>query len=136
MKGVSNGVITIVKVSVFLTISFIIFIFIAIDTKCRPELHDLMNLLASIAPKYFIIGTGLNVPMDTLGLDPHPQHHVHNLSTTLKWWLDNGNNPLYNSSVTWYNIINVIKGPLVCKYEVARQMEEFLAKKTTAVNSK
>ena len=80
--------------------------------------------MAEIAPKYFDIGTALNVPMSTLGLVHSPDTHQGNLRRTLEWWLKNGNKPDINSPVTWDNIISVIEGPVVQNYAVAQNMRK------------
>ena len=85
--------------------------------------------MAPVAPRYSAIGTALNVPMSTLGLLPLPDYHQNNLSQTLQWWLNNGNNPEINSPVTWDNIISVIDGPIVQNYEVAQRIREFIKSK-------
>ena len=94
--------------------------------QSRPELRDLMNLLAPVAGKYCHIGTALNVPMDVLELIPLAKFHKDNLKCTLQWWLDNGNNPRINSPVTWGNIISVIEGEVVDNFERAQKMRSFL----------
>ena len=85
-------------------------------------------LLKPVSPRYQHIGILLGVPMDTLGLNPL-LNHDDNLSTTLQWWLDNGDNPNNNDarSVTWNNIIDVIENGLQ-NYKVAEEMREFLHK--------
>ena len=93
-----------------------------------PQLIDLLNLLAPIAPRYSVIGTALRVPMTTLGLHPLPEYHEDNLRRTLEWWLNNGDRLDVNSPVTWDNIINVIEGPVVQNYKIAQNMRNFANK--------
>ena len=81
-------------------------------------------VLKPVSPRYQHIGILLGVPMDALGLNPL-LNHDDNLSTTLQWWLDNGDNPNNNArSVTWNNIIDVIENGLP-NYKVAEEMREF-----------
>ena len=105
-----------------------IVILINLDTYCKPHLRDLCMVLKPVSPRYQHIGILLGVPMDTLGLNPL-LNHDDNLSTTLQWWLDNGDNPNNNArSVTWNNIIDVIENGLP-NYKVAEEMREFLRKR-------
>ena len=96
--------------------------------EVSPQLTDLLNLLAPIAPQYSAIGTALRVPMSTLGLHLLPHTYQDNLKTTLEWWLNNGDRPDVNSPVTWDNIINIIEGPVVQNYRIAQNMRNFANK--------
>ena len=96
--------------------------------EVSPQLADLLNLLAPIAPQYSAIGTALRVPMSTLGLHLLPHTYQDNLRHTLEWWLNNGDRPNINSPVTWDNIINVIEGPVVQNYKIAQNMRNFANK--------
>ena len=98
---------------------------IASVLSAKPELVDLMYLLSDLAPKYERIGMSLNVPVFSLGLDPHSEYHQKNLGIILEWWINNGNNPKYHSPVTWENIIKVIE---VFHYEKSKEMRAFLQK--------
>ena len=113
-----------VSINTYCTV-FIICLLLAL-LQSRPELRDLMNLLAPVAPKYPQIGTALNVPMNELGLTHLADFHKDNLQCTLQWWLDNGDSPHINSPVTWGNIISVIEGNLVQNFDHAQKMRSFL----------
>ena len=89
----------------------------------------MLSLLSSIAPKYSIIGTLLNVPINTLGLIALPQFHCNNLSAVLQYWIENGDSPTMNSPVTWKAIIKIIEGDTVSEYQTAQKMRNFLCEK-------
>jgi hypothetical protein len=90
----------------------------------RPQLLDLMNILAEIAPQYDDIGTALNVPMSSLGLPDamNPDEYRANLGQTLEWWLINGDS--VGSPVTYNTIINAIEGPIVQNYRLSQEIKK------------
>jgi hypothetical protein len=88
----------------------------------RPQLLDLMNILAEIAPQYDDIGTALNVPMSSLGLPDNPDKYKDNLRRTLEWWLINGDS--VGSPVTYNTIINAIEGPIVQNYRLSQEIKK------------
>jgi hypothetical protein len=88
----------------------------------RPQLLDLMNILAEIAPQYNDIGTALNVPMSSLGLPDNPDKYKDNLRRTLEWWLINGDS--VGSPVTYNTIINAIEGPIVQNYRLSQEIKK------------
>jgi hypothetical protein len=92
----------------------------AINEDITPQLHDLMNILAEIAPRYADIGTALKVPMASLGLHPLPFYYKDNLRQTLEWWLNNGDS--VGSPVTYDTIIDAIGGPIVENYRLAQEI--------------
>jgi hypothetical protein len=92
-------------------------------TDVKPELLHLMKLLAEIAPQYSDIGTALNVPMSSLGLIASPDTHRDNLRRTLEWWINNG--ATVGSPITYDNIIDAIKGPIVQNFRVSENIREF-----------
>ena len=94
-----------------------------LDTK--PELRDLINLLAPLAPKYLAIGIRLNVPMDELGLYHLPRFCQEDLITTLEWWMKNGDK--VGSPVSWDTVITAIdSSDVIGNYEVVKKMKDFL----------
>ena len=90
----------------------------------KPELRHLFQLLAPVAHQYLQIGILLNVP--DMGLDPLPHYHQSNLQRILKYWLSNGDRPAVNSPVMWKTIIDIMKGPVIKNYTVAKTIEDFL----------
>ena len=99
--------------------------------ESRPQLTELYTLLDNVSDQYDKIGGFLGVPNTIDGLDPRLSN-FHNLSTILRWWLNNGDNPTNGArSVTWGNIIDVIENRL--NYEVAIKMKECLQRKGTDV---
>ena len=94
----------------------------------KPELRHLLHLLAPVAHQYLQIGTLLNVPVT--GLHPFPQYHQSNLQSILEYWLRNGDKPNVNSPVTWKTIIDIMKGPVLNNYEVAKSIQDFLCELT------
>ena len=93
-----------------------------LDTK--PELRDLIDLLAPLAPKYLAVGIRLNVPMDELGLIDLPQFYQKNLITTLEWWMKNGDK--VGSPVSWDTIITAIDSDIIGNYEVVKKVKDFI----------
>ena len=93
-----------------------------LDTK--PELRDLIDLLAPLAPKYYAVGIRLNVPMDELGLINLPQFYQQNLITTLEWWMKNGDK--VGSPVSWDTIITAIDSDIIGNYEVVKKVKDFI----------
>ena len=87
----------------------------------------MLPLLSSIAHKYLIIGTLLNVP--DLGLHDLSQFHQGNLIKVLQYWIDNGDSPTMNSPVTWKAIIEITKGDTVSEYQTAQKMRNYLCEK-------
>ena len=61
-----------------------------------------------------------------MGLHPLPQYHQTNLQRILKYWLSNGDRPAVNSPVMWKTIIDIMKGPVIEKFTVAKTIEDFL----------
>ena len=93
-----------------------------LDTK--PELRDLIVLLAPLAPKYLAVGIRLNVPVDELGVINLPQFYKKNLITTLEWWMKNGDK--VGSPVSWYTIIAAIDTDVIGNYEVLKKVKDFV----------
>ena len=87
----------------------------------------MFSLLSSIAHKYLIIGTLLNVPDS--GLLDLPQFHQGNLIKVLQYWIENGDSPTMNSPVTWKAIIEIIEKDTVSEYQTAQKMRNFLCEK-------
>ena len=87
----------------------------------------MLSLLSSIAHKYLIIGTLLNVPNFSL-LDL-PEFYQGNLIKVLQYWIENGDSPTMNSPVTWKAIIEIIEGDTVRGYQTAQKMRNFLCEK-------
>ena len=92
-----------------------------LDTK--PELRDLVDLLAPLAPKYLAVGIRLKVPMDELALYHLPHYNREDLITTLKWWMNNGDR--VGSPVSWDTIITAIDSDIIGNYEVVRKVKNF-----------
>ena len=93
-----------------------------LDTK--PELRDLVDLLAPLAPKYLAVGIRLKVPMDELGLYHLPHFNREDLITTLEWWMKNGDK--VGSPVSWDTIITAIDSDIIGNYEVVKKMKDFI----------
>ena len=93
-----------------------------LDTK--PELRDLIDLLAPLAPQYHTVGVRLNVPMNELGLINLPQFYQQNLITTLEWWMKNGDK--VGSPVSWDTIITAIDSDIIGNYEVVKEVKDFI----------
>ena len=96
-----------------------------LDTA-KPELRDLVDILAPLAPQYHAIGVRLNVPMNELGLIdlPLPQLYQKNLITTLEWWMKNGDR--VGSPVSWDTIITAIDSDIISNYEVVKKVKRFI----------
>ena len=93
-----------------------------LDTK--PELRDLIDVLAPLAPKYHAIGIRLNVPMDKLDLIDSPQFYQLNLITILEWWIAIGDK--VGSPVSWDTIITAIDTDIIGNYEVVKKVKDFV----------
>ena len=93
-----------------------------LDTK--PELRDLIDLLAPLAPQYHAVGIRLNVPMNKLGLYHLPHFNREDLITTLEWWIENGDK--VGSPVSWDTIITAIDSPIIGNYEVVKKVKDFI----------
>ena len=93
-----------------------------LDTK--PELRDLIDLLAPLAPKYLAVGIRLNVPTDELGLINLPRFNREDLITTLEWWIKNGDKD--SSPVSWDTIITAIDSDIIGNYEVVKKVKDFV----------
>ena len=88
----------------------------------KPELKDLVDLLAPLAPEYYFVGIRLQVPMDTLHFYPDAQR---NLNIILEWWINNGGKA--NSFVCWDTIITAIDHPqLISNYKVVMKVKDFV----------
>ena len=94
-----------------------------LDTK--PELRDLVDLLAPLAPKYLAVGIRLKVPMnDIAGLYHLPHFNREDLITTLEWWMKNGDK--VGSPVSWDTIITAIDSDIIGNYEVVKKVKDFI----------
>ena len=93
-----------------------------LDTK--PELRDLVDLLAPLAPKYLAIGIRLKVPIDELGLYHLPRFYQEDLITILKWWIENGDK--VGSPVSWDTVITAIDSDIIGNYEVVKKVSSFI----------
>ena len=83
----------------------IIFLFLA---AFKPEKHKLLRLLSSVAEKWQEIGDLLGVDSDTIdSLSMANYTDLVKMSKMLQSWLDYEPTP-----ATWYNIIDVLEGPL------------------------
>ena len=51
---------------------------------------------------------------------------MYNLQRTLKCWLSIGDSPAVNSPVMFKTIIDIMKGPVIENYTVAKTIEDFL----------
>ena len=94
-----------------------------LDTK--PELRDLIDLLAPLAPTYLAVGVRLNIPMYELDLIDLPQFYQQNLVTTLEWWMKNGDK--VGSPVSWDTIIAAIDTDVIGNYEVLKKVKDFVS---------
>ena len=94
-----------------------------LDTK--PELRDLIDLLAPLAPQYLAVGIRLKVPMgDITGLYHLPRFNQQDLITTLEWWIENGDK--FGSPVSWDTIITAIDSDIIGNYEVVKKVKDFI----------
>ena len=86
-----------------------------------PEKHTLLTLLASVSAKWQEIGDLLGVDSNTIeGLYTSNLSNQVKMSKMFQSWLDNAPTP------TWYNIINVLEGPLK-KKSLAAEIRNTLA---------
>ena len=93
-----------------------------LDTK--PELSDLIDLLAPLAYRYEAIGIRLKLPMYKLGLYHWPRFQQEDLITVLKYWIENGGED--GSPVTWDTIITAIDSDIIGNYVVVKKVKDFI----------
>ena len=95
---------------------------IIITTGKRPELRHLVQLLAPISSRWDLLGGQLGVEGDFIeGLKNCEKALNTKLTEVLQKWIDTKPTP-----VTWEKVIEVVKGPVVQKVDVAVTIQEYL----------
>ena len=88
-----------------------------------PDGHELLNLLADINDKWYIIGSGLDVPRSVLnGLIENPQNNTYKLDQVIQTWIDSSDQYL----VTWETVLTAIEGPIIDNKKKASEIRQFL----------
>ena len=106
--------------------SYITVLYLIVLTVERPTRYDVLNQLACIDASWRSIGEGLRVGYNVLkGLDESNKPKQTRLSEIIQTWLDmNGQGE--GAPVTWMTILDVVKGPLVQKKDLAMKIYENL----------
>ena len=90
----------------------------------KPELTDLLGLLADINYEWEIIGVALKVQEGVLGsLCYSSQSDKIKMSRVVRSWMD-----AIPSEVTWLTVIEAVEGPVVNHPSTAMKMRQYLAK--------
>ena len=92
----------------------------------KPDMGDLLKILAEIQYQWSSIGMALNIPEQGLQYQPSP--NIVKLQTILQTWFD-GNGKY--SPVTWGQLIDAIEGPIIGNQRVADSIREYLAEDNT-----
>ena len=92
--------------------------------KKVPEHIDLLNLLAKIKHKWYELGLSLQVEKSVLESSLQAStNDIKKLDNVLTSWRDTKSSP-----VTWENIIESVKGPIVEQVTTAEKICKYLAK--------
>ena len=88
----------------------------------RPEKCDLLQLMAGIAFKWYIIGECLGIQYTHLAtLQIQTSGDIDKLAEVLQLWMDTMPKP-----VTWNTILQTIEGPPIESKSTVMKIEEFL----------
>lgn len=95
---------------------------IILTTGKRPELRHLVQLLAPISARWDLLGVQLGVEENFIeGLKNCEKAYETKLTEVLQKWINTKSTP-----VTWEKVIEVVKGPVVQKVNVAVTIQEYL----------
>lgn len=94
--------------------------------KLKPDIGDLLLILAEIQYQWSSIGMALNVPEQGLQYQNSP--NIDKLKATLQTWID-GNGR--HSPVTWEQLIDAIEGPIIGNQRVADAIRDYLREEKT-----
>ena len=90
-----------------------------LTTDKRPELHRLVELLDPICAKWDVIGCQLGVDIEII--DDINKSDETKLKEVIEKWVETKSTP-----TTWSNIIEVVKGPVIQRPDVAKKIQEYL----------
>ena len=91
--------------------------------KKAPQLHDLLSQLAEIKHKWYELGLSLQVKENVLENLQDGTKDIKKLNKVLTSWRETKSSP-----VTWENIIESVKGPIVEDVPIAEKICKYLAK--------
>lgn len=95
---------------------------LSLPTGKRPELHYLVRLLACVSSKWDLVGGQLGVDENFIsGLRISENSNETKLTDILQRWMEMKPTP-----VTWENVIEVVRGPVVKEPEVAKDIRKSL----------
>ena len=90
----------------------------------KPELTDLLGLLADINYEWEIIGVALKVRRDVLGgLRTSPESNTVKMLRVIEAWID-----AFPSEFSWLAVIKAVEGPIVNHQSTAMSIRQYLAK--------
>ena len=90
----------------------------------KPELTDLLGLLADINYEWELVGVALNVQKDVLGgLRYSCESNTVKMMRVVEAWID-----AIPSKFSWLAVIEAVEGPIVDHPSTAKKMRQYLAK--------
>ena len=93
--------------------------------KEAPDENDLLELLADISNKWYVIGLGLKVSRNVLdGLEKNKNDDIYKLSKVINAWITSTEKHLR----TWETVITAIEGRLVNDKRKADEIRDYLGK--------
>ena len=86
-----------------------------------PDKHELLELLADINDKWYVIGSGLKVDRSVLsGLTASPQDNMYKLDQVIQTWINS------TDLVTWETVLIAFERPIINNRNKASKIRKFL----------
>ena len=103
---------------------FVYCIDLSIILTKKPELTDLLSLLADISYEWEIVGAALKVRTNVLGgLRYSCESNTVKMMRVIESWVD-----AVPADLSWQTVITAVEGPIVNHPSTAKEMRQYLAK--------